>query len=83
MLSERFSTAVTPAMASGYAVTLQWLKILAHALSKTRGNPWSFRQLRQRRIGVMMPANGSLHYAHIFWNHLIPKGIETKLLSHE
>ena len=37
--SERINAAVTPALAAGYAVTLQRLKILAHALPRTRGKP--------------------------------------------
>ena len=37
--SERINAAVTPALAGGYAVTLQRLKILAHALPRTRGKP--------------------------------------------
>ena len=39
MPSERINAAVTPALASGYAMTLQRLKILAHALPRTRGKP--------------------------------------------
>ena len=37
--SERINAAVTPAKASGPAGTLEWLKILAHALPRTRGKP--------------------------------------------
>ena len=37
--SERINAAVTPALAGGYAATLQRLKILAHALPRTRGKP--------------------------------------------
>ena len=42
--SERINAAVTPELAIGYAVTLQWLKILAHALPQTWGKPWSLRR---------------------------------------
>lgn len=79
--SERFNAAVTPELAIGYAVTLQWLKILAHALPQTWGKPWS---LRQRNASEFWSydglAEGRLYHAHRqgrkeMWQ--ISKGIKT------
>lgn len=78
--SERINAAVTPELAIGYAVTLQWLKILAHALPQTWGKPWN---LRQRKAAEFWSYDGlakdRLYHAHRqgqkeMWR--IPNGIE-------
>ena len=52
-LSERSTQPLSPEWQSGYAGTWQVKMELAHALPRTRGEPWDIRQLKGSGIAEL------------------------------